>query len=762
METVGELLYNLCMPSLDSPQYTPSPPPPADLRKQEEENKNNIIILEDQSMDPDNPFIYRDAAGNPATPPRPQNISPVGSSPETLTVTDGNHTDDAMDTEEQVQQTTEYFVLARVAYLDIVSNKAVNSTPFRVIPVSGTETYDEFIAAIKNKLGFAVTGNGKFIRSIQIYDNQHEIGIVLESDYSFRYLVDLLKQKKEMKMDILVIEQNAQVEGFNRPDPKIEIPGQKAPVGRAVGQGQPQVTASHDPLNASINPYDLFREDEDDEMEDAEDPTCSYADLERSFGLAREERGHDNQQLPPYRSQPAARDPQSVLRGQTANRPSYRGRDRERREEMQHLGRSLSPGRKPEYIHERDYDGHRHRYNDPPERMPPAAYDDRFGLSTGPRNPRSDRSPEYAPPRRDNYSPRSLQPHRRQAEDMEYDQGRYDRPPARPYDHTRHLDPRPATRYEPEYMGRQNYRPDYDRHRYPSASPPRELGPRYHEQEHRRRDLPRPYSPPRRAYMSRPEHDEPRFCKIWISEAGKDQWAYWDADHLRVRLAPSNRFQYTYNLVLDEIFPRVRTLEENPRWIPRIDGTVFMLYMRTAPPPEDSMNYANPYKFYNTRYYHDMNTDLFQPYHVESIYDADTDSGVLINLEGMQPGSFKWAWRRDSMILKFRTNPNAGFIVRYTDPAVHQDAPSHTRHRTNHIGVNYGFVPAERQNWQNWKAIKAVSDALESKEKHFDIIIRVSQSQMPSDAFEVIRRCPQAKRAEGDLAMVDDLGTSRR
>ncbi|KAF3904723.1 hypothetical protein ABW20_dc0100460 [Dactylellina cionopaga] len=208
---------------------------------------------------------------------------------------------------------------------------------------------------------------------------------------------------------------------------------------------------------------------------------------------------------------------------------------------------------------------------------------------------------------------------------------------------------------------------------------------------------------------NRPHGPGYRFCNVLFSEAGQEKWTKFSADHLRLRLCPAEKFQSGYSSILDELFERKPFADPNSRYVDREGGLVMMLYMRIAPRPADT-----------------------------SVYDANGDVGVLINLKALVKGSFRWTWKGEILSLRFRTDPAFAMIKRSTDSQVAQEVGGPAKNGTSHIAINIDNVPAARARQPNFRAIKALADSFDQKEKSFDVIFQVSRAQLPQDAYELM------------------------
>ncbi|KAK6336805.1 hypothetical protein TWF718_009593 [Orbilia javanica] len=222
-----------------------------------------------------------------------------------------------------------------------------------------------------------------------------------------------------------------------------------------------------------------------------------------------------------------------------------------------------------------------------------------------------------------------------------------------------------------------------------------------------------------------PQHDErPRFCAISVSETGKNQYKHHIVDYLRLRLSTVNKFQQSWNHVMNELFAQKPESEQRPGslCVEREEGgsTVMMLYMRVKGRPED-----------------------------RSFYDTSGDVGIIINTKALVPGSFKWTEKPDgTLLISFSTDATFHVVRKNTDPRKDPYSQGPKVNGMNHIAVNIENVPADRLKSPSFRAITTLLDGFNSG-KGLDVVIEITASQLPPNPPALMRHCLGAERDDG-------------
>ncbi|KAK6537490.1 hypothetical protein TWF694_011675 [Orbilia ellipsospora] len=201
---------------------------------------------------------------------------------------------------------------------------------------------------------------------------------------------------------------------------------------------------------------------------------------------------------------------------------------------------------------------------------------------------------------------------------------------------------------------------------------------------------------------------EARFCRVYISEAGKNQWVLYDVEKLRVRVDTSDRLHSTWDKVADELYDRTNRALANPTHVGRQRNLVLMVYMRVLPRPSDA-----------------------------TIYNADGDVGILINPRSLERGSFRHTFVGADLVIEFRTMPGARIITRSTDIDARETTEGPKINRASHVGINLEAAVG-RIDHPNYKAIQALCGALRSDPEAMDVRIEVARSQLTGGARKVL------------------------
>ncbi|KAK6346746.1 hypothetical protein TWF696_006857 [Orbilia brochopaga] len=563
-------------------------------------------------------------------------------------------------------------LLARCIDINANTHKQCEPSAYRVLELKGVETYPELVELVGDRLGFHKEP-GRAVRSIQVHDESGVTQIVLDGDTALEYILGQLKRDVELRMTVYAIPNNTWYDSNSRNAAADELA--RAAFDPSATPVYARGQNSKDQEN--YNPYTNVHNGRASGYDDDHD-IYSHDSYERgrnhrpSITPPRQDSGACNRLSNPDRRRMS----RSTSPQYRPDQGSYRQRDYGRENDPRGANAREMSGSVPEKSEPRDSPMSPPRFASPiPGRQQTAAIDDpsRVDVDT--------EDVEIAGPARA-VTPNTLAP---SAEPIETRPRTYS--PSRSHGGSRDkaVTKRPYRRLPG--FGRDNSIPGRDRPSQRSPSGPD------------------------------PWWAKVRFCDLWISDAGKDNWSRYGGDHLRVRVSTSCAFQSTYDNVLNELFHRDLTVESRGRNVPRKPGFVFMLYMRILQRPLRG-----------------------------APYEADGDVGVLINGKNIIPGSLKWNWDKEVLYLRFRINGDARVIHRQTPQGHPQDQGTPEANGNCNMGVNFLICPRERAQGKNWEAIQAMwSRLVLGKESEF--IIHCSRSQLTLDAWETISTYEQAEYA---------------